>query len=128
MQAEPRWPDPAELLVHALEEALPVSAGIDTPPDLEGRLFLRVHVLGGRDTGATETTRVDVEAYAPVGEAHKLADDARRYLLFELAGTSPGGLGLVDTVRTEVRPRRMFYLNPHVERVVGTYSLDARLQ
>lgn len=131
---EPEWPDVSELLVYALEaDGLgmddPVLAATDTPPDLAGLLFLRVHVLGGMDDGVTDRTRFDLEAFAPtrVG-GHRLASAARNYILHRLPGTNPGGRGLVDATRTDVRPRKVFYRNPDVERVVGTYSIDTRLQ
>lgn len=134
MPDEPTWPDPSALLVHAIETdglgmSDPVVAGTDTPPGLAGVLFVRINILGGREVETTEVTRFDLEAFAPtrVG-GFRLADAARDFLLRRLPGTNPGGLGLVDAVRTEVRPRKMWYRNPDVERVVATYTIDTRLQ
>lgn len=131
------WPDVEALVIGRV---LPVLVGgldplgehqLDaapaTPPDLEGRWFVRIQVINGVDDGLTDAAVVDVESFAPTrAEAHDLAAQARMAILALAGTTGPGGL--VDTVDTVARPRWIDYRNPAVNRVAATYRVTTRLQ
>ena len=128
-----RWLDVEELLVKRLPPLLPGvdAVGTDTPPSLDGMVFVRVTVApGGTDDGLNDTARIDVEAFAPTREAAVLLGEDVRQAMMRLAGTdaSTDGRALVDRVSTIVRPYWRDYRNPAIQRVVATYDVISRLQ
>lgn len=132
------WPDIEALLRDRLTPALvarldpdgtrQLGAATDTPT-LEGRWFLKLTLVTGSDDGVTETSRVDLETFAPTrGDAHDFGLAAREEL-HALAGTArPDGSGLIDTVTTTQRPVWVTYNNPAIHRFVGSYSVAVRRQ
>ena len=141
----PQWLDVEAVLVGRLTELLParvqndpdlaplastLGVSVSTTADLEGRLFVRVNVVGGSDDGLNDSAMVDVEAFAPGRDlASTLAAVARQTML-DLAGTdaSADGRQLIDTVRTSTRPRWVDYRNTKVQRYVASYWVTNRLQ
>lgn len=132
------WPDVEALLLDRLTPALVARLDPDgtkqlgaatSTPTLEGRWFLKLTLVSGSDDGVTETSRVDLEAFAPTrGDAHDFALAAREEM-HALAGTARmDGSGLVDAVSTTQRPVWVSYNNPAIHRFVGSYSVAARRQ
>lgn len=122
------WPDLEEIIPRCLTAALGVESGTDTFDDLS--VFNRISIVGGPDDGFVESALVDVESFAPTREgARNLAEDTRQVVL-SLAGTDASDTGseLIDTVRTETRPRWVNYRNPDLQRYVGSYRITTRLQ
>lgn len=130
------WPDPDHLLVQAIQAHLDatypgwVRVATSTPDTLDRHHFVRVYTTGGESySRASESVSFRAESFAPsYPEAMTLAQAVRRYVLYILPGTDPGGLGLVDAVSDEVRPHRAYYRNRAVCRVDAVYSMDQRLQ
>lgn len=108
-----------------LETTLDVTAGAETPPDLEERLpFIRVERIGGPDERFTAHPRIAVDAFAATAdEARTLAEQARDALLF-LNG--PAGASVVRAVRCDAGPSRQPWGNPAIHRRGATYSVSLR--
>lgn len=107
---------------------LPVDGGTDLV-DADGRVFVRLHVLGGTDDGLTDRARVDVDTVAPTRALALEAAEVVREELHALQGTAePDGSDLLDTVRTVNRPTPIRYRNPNLYRFVAGYTVSNRLQ
>nr|WSW58501.1 hypothetical protein OG513_07835 [Streptomyces sp. NBC_00998] len=108
-----------------LEATLDVTAGAETPPDLEDRLpFLRVERIGGPDERFSAHPRIAVDVFAGTAdEARSLAGLARDALIF-LHG--PIGEAVVRNVRCDAGPSRQPWANPAVHRRGATYSVSLR--
>lgn len=106
-----------------LELTLNVTAGAETPPDLEDRLpFIRVERIGGSDARFTDHPRIAVDVFAATAdEARALAGRASDLLLF-LHG--PVGGAVVRDVRCDAGPSRQPWANPAVYRRGATYTVS----
>lgn len=134
----PEWPDLELLLLDRLMPVLKASldpdgardlhGGTDTPA-LDGRWFLKLRVVSGSDDDVTETSRVDVETFAPTRAEASAFGLAARYEMEALAGTGrPDGSGLIDSVETIQRPVWVNYSTPITHCFVGSYMVAVRRQ
>lgn len=107
-----------------------VGVGVETPADLESRLFVRISLApGGSDDAITDSALLDVEAFAPTKlDAGTLAEDVRS-IMITLGGTDVAAGGqLIDAVTTRTRPYWMDYRNPKIHRYVATYRVTSRIR
>lgn len=104
------WPD-IEIVVRSVLLDL-ATVGTEVPADPDGSLswlpFLRVTCYGGSDDTHTDTSRIDVDAFAATkGAAAALAGAARQRLL-----NGPHVMpdrGVLDSVKTDVKPHQVPY-------------------
>jgi hypothetical protein len=125
------FPD-AEALTRAVLQTLTVEGlqvGNVLPPDLQGTYgwlpFLRVTCIGGADNHITDTSRVDVDAFASDKDgAGTLAEQARQVLT---AGPCSTDEGVLDHSTTVVKPNQVPYGDEtRVVRYTAAYSITAR--
>lgn len=138
MHLNDEWPDIEWLLIDRLEPIIRARVDPDgsrmfgmanNTPKLEGRWFLSLVLVSGFDDGLTETSRVDLEAFAPTrAESEEFGQIAREEIV-ALSGTArPDGSGLIDRVTTIQRPVWITYNHPNINRYVGSYSVAVRRQ
>ncbi|MFG2292059.1 hypothetical protein [Streptomyces sp. NPDC048603] len=108
-----------------IEATLSVTAGAETPPDLENVLpFVRVQRAGGADERFAAHPRIAVDVFAATAdEARTLANSVRDALLF-LNGSVPDAV--VRGVRCTSGPSRRPWANPAVHRRGAAYSVSLR--
>ncbi|WP_030962688.1 hypothetical protein [Streptomyces sp. NRRL S-378] len=108
-----------------IEGAFDVTAGAETPPDLEERLpFVRVERVGGADERFSGHPRIAVDVFAATAdEARSVAKSISDALLF-LRG--PVGDAVVRDVRCDAGPSRQPWANPAVYRRGATYTVSLR--
>ncbi|WP_328967962.1 hypothetical protein [Streptomyces sp. NBC_00239] len=118
-------PDVEAVLAPWLEATLDVTAGAETPADLEQRLpFIRVQRTGGEDGRFGRNPRVEVDVFAAsADEVRELSADVRDALLF-LTGVVPGAV--IRGVTCPSGPSRRPWANPAVHRRGATYSVSLR--
>lgn len=106
-----------------LEATLSVTAGAETPADLEDRLpFVRVERVGGPDERFSAHPRIAVDVFAATAdEARTLARSVSDALTF-LRG--PVGDAVVRGVRCDAGPSRQPWANPAIYRRGATYTVS----
>lgn len=99
--------------------------GTETPSDLDTRFpFVRVVALDGQDDGITDRAAVDVDVFSATrAQARALAERIRTSLT-----VYPPVVGdvVIDSVFTEVRPRRLPWPDENTRRWGATYRISAR--
>lgn len=116
------FPDTMAVVIDYLETKISVRTSADVPEDLTIPALV-VQEVGGEDDSITDSTSLDVSAFAPTYAAARSLAEQARLALAQVAGRwSP----LIDHVETVTRPTRRDYENPGVERIVATYRVTAR--
>lgn len=127
------FPD-VELLTRSVLAADPplvdgLTIGTEVPADPEGTLswlpFLRVGCHGGSDDRITDTSHVDVDAFAATkGEAAQLAELVRQRLITRPVKTD---VGVLDRASTNPKPQQVHYTdNPPPYMYSAGYTVTAR--
>jgi hypothetical protein len=108
-----------------LEATLGITAGAETPPDLEERLpFIRVERIGGPDDRFAAHPRIAVDVFAASSdEARTHSDQVREALVFV---NGPVGGAVVRGVRCDAGPSRQPWANPAIYRRGATYTVSLR--
>lgn len=119
------WPNPNLVLRELLADLTEEQVVTRTGTDLVDRLpLIRTSRVGGGDDLVTDQPRMDIEVFAATAvQAQEIASKIQQRILRGRAATSAG---ILDTGRTEVGPREVFYPNPGVRRVTATYQLGLR--
>lgn len=124
--------DVEEVVMALLERAPALGDAVQTlPPDMDGRVVIRVLRVGGRDDGITDRALVDVSVFAPTyTQARTVAEQVRQRML-AAGGTKvptasrPAGV-LIDRCGTASGPTEIPYDNPDLRRKPATYQVDLR--
>lgn len=108
-----------------IEATFDVTAGGETPADLEAKLpFVRVERIGGPDERFTMHPRIAVDVFAATAdEARTVAGQVRDSLVF-LSG--PIGNAVIRRVRCDSGPSRQPWANPAVRRLGASYTVSLR--
>lgn len=127
------FPDVEVVLMDGLEAGFvalePGDVGTVTPSNLhtrmaQGRYFVRVGRVAGRDDRISDYAVIDVDVFAPTRDgARSLAESIRAWLL-----GYPVSVGAVtlDRVSTETAPFRAPWEDEAVWRFLATYQITTR--
>lgn len=106
-----------------LELRLGITAGAETPADLESRLpFIRVERIGGADERFTDHPRIALDVFASTADEARTASRHAHEALMFLHG--PVGWSVVRAVRCDAGPSRQPWANPAVHRRGATYTVS----
>ncbi|KPC89884.1 hypothetical protein ADL27_38365 [Streptomyces sp. NRRL F-6602] len=117
--------DVEAILAPWIEARFPVTAGSETPPDLEKRLpFVRVERIGGSDERFTHRPRVAVDVFTTTADEGRHLSGAIRNALLLLYG--PVGGGVVQSIRCDSGPSAQPWAGDTVRRRGATYTVTLR--